>query len=68
MLAYEKSAIKWEIKQTNRAKDLRMPSCSSIAVPKKSPSGTIFSYHTKAKDNCASAAKSPEHKVKCARV
>jgi len=61
VLAYEKSAVEWEeIKQTYREKDLRMPCCSSIAVPKTSRLGNhFFSHH--AKGNCASTGESPKH-------
>ena len=61
VLAYEKTAVEWEeIKQTYREKDLRMPCCSTIAIPKTSHLGNhFFSHHTKG--NCASAGESLKH-------
>ena len=61
VLAYEKSDAEWEeIRQTYREKDLRMPCCSSIAVPKTSSLGNHFFSHY-VKGTCTSAPESPEH-------
>lgn len=61
VLAYEKSESEWaEIKRTYKEKGLRMPCCSSLAVPKTSSLGNFFFSH-QARGECTSAPESPEH-------
>lgn len=61
VLAYDQSDQEWaEIKRTYRERELRMPCCSSVAVPKTSVLGNhFFSHHVN--HGCSSPPESPEH-------
>lgn len=61
VLAYEMSDSEWsELKNTYKEIGLRMPCCSSLAIPKTSRLGNFFFSH-QARGECTTAPESPEH-------